>query len=179
MFGELALGVCSGLEFSSVLDIGSGSGVQASHFRSLNKRVTTINLEPPADYVGDYLDIDVPQHDLVWACHVLEHQPNPNLFLKKCFADCGQWFCVTVPPLKHEIVGGHLTLWNAGLLIYNMIIAGWNCRYARIMQYGYNISVIVEKKEAILPKLRMDQGDIEILSGYFPFEVRQEFDGRL
>ncbi|MBU8921785.1 MAG: class I SAM-dependent methyltransferase [Bacteroidales bacterium] len=178
MFSELALGACSDLEFGSVLDIGSGSGSHAAHFRDLSKTVTTVNLEPPADMVGDYLELELPQHDLVWASHVLEHQPNPNLFLRKCFADTGRYFCVTVPPLKHEIVGGHLTLWNAGLLLYNMVIAGWDCSEAKVMTYGYNISVLVEKKKADLPPLKMDSGDIERLSGFFPFPVWQGFDGR-
>jgi len=179
MTAELALSACSGLEFSSVLDIGSGSGVHASHFRNLGKDVTTVNLYSPADHVGDYLQIELPEYDLVWASHVLEHQPNPNLFLKKCFADCGKYFCATVPPLKHEIVGGHLTLWNAGLLLYNMIIAGWDCSEAKVMQYDYNISVLVEKKKAELPELRMDNGDITRLSKFFPVSVHEAFDGRM
>ena len=179
MFSELALDAVKDLEFGSVLDIGSGGGLHSAHFRDLSKQVTTVNLEPPADYVGDYLDIDLPQHDLIWASHVLEHQPNPNLFLKKCFEDCGRYFAVTVPPLKHEIVGGHLTLWNAGLMIYNMVIAGWDCRHANVLTYGYNISVIVEKKKAVLPVLRMDSGDIERLSGFFPFPASQGFNGNI
>ena len=178
MSAELALDACCELEFNSVLDIGSGSGVHSTHFRNLNKYVTSVSLEPPADFVGDYMEMEFGKHDLIWASHVLEHQPNPNLFLKKCFDDCGQWFCVTVPPLKHEIVGGHLTLWNTGLLLYNMVIAGWDCKHARVMTYGYNISVLVEKKKAILPTLRMDSGDIERLSGFFPFPVIQGFDGQ-
>ena len=163
MWAELALSACNDLEFSSVLDIGSGGGEHSRHFRNLSKKVTTVNLEPPADIVGDYLRLDLPRHDLVWASHVLEHQPNPNLFLKKCFKDTKRYFCVTVPPAKHDIVGGHLTLWNAGLLVYNMIIAGWDCRHAKVMTYGYNISVLVEKKKAELPTLYMDNGDIELL----------------
>ena len=179
MSSELALDAICGLEFSSVLDIGSGGGSHATHFRNLHKQVTTIDLEPPAAIVGDYMQTDLGQHDVVWASHVLEHQLNVNLFLKKCFADCGRYFAVTVPPLKHEIVGGHVSLWNAGLLLYNMILAGWDCSEAKVMNYGYNISVVVEKKEADLPELRMDHGDIERLAPFFPFDAKQGFNGNL
>ena len=179
MYPELALDAISGLEFSSVLDIGSGGGSHATHFRDLNKYVTTVSLEPPADFVGDYMLAEFGKHGLVWASHVLEHQLNPNLFLKKCFKECGRYFCVTVPPLKHEIVGGHVSLWNAGLLLYNMVLAGWDCADAKVMTEGYNISVLVEKKKAELPTLRMDSGDIELLAEFFPMDVQQGFDGRI
>ena len=179
MSSELALDAICGLEFSSVLDIGSGGGQHTAHFRNLGKSVTAIDIAEPADMVGDYMEIDVEQHDVVWASHVLEHQRNVNLFLKKCFTDCGRYFAVTVPPLKHEIVGGHVTLWNAGLLLYNMILAGWDCSEAQVMTYGYNISVVVEKKKAELPELRMDHGDIELLARFFPCDAKQGFNGEI
>ena len=53
---------------------------------------------------------------------------------------------ITVPPLKHSIVGGHINLYNAGILLYNLILAEFNCRDARIKQYGYNITIILEKE---------------------------------
>lgn len=169
------------LEFESVVDIGSGSGVHAEFFRRAGKDVTTVSLIPPADIVGDYLSADVGPVDCIWASHVLEHQPNPGVFLSKCFDDLGEngILAVTVPPLKHEIVGGHVTLWNAGLLLYQLILAGFDCRKAMVKSYGYNISVIVRKVKADLPELVMDRGDIERLSGFFPFSAEHGFDGRI
>lgn len=166
-------------DFRSVLDIGSGGG-HAEVFRKHGKEVTTVNLYE-ADYVGDYNEMELGTFDCLWASHVLEHQPNPNLFLKKCFRDLNEngWLAVTVPPLKHEIVGGHVTLWNAGLLLYQLILAGFDCSKANVKTYGYNISVIVRKKHLSLPTLRMDFGDIETLAPYFPIPVRNSFDGRI
>lgn len=86
---------------------------------------------------------------------------------------------ITVPPLKYSIVGGHLSLWNAGMLIYHLIMAGFNCSKAAILQYDYNISVIVRKKAAALPPLDHDSGDIERLKDYFPFQVIEGFGGRI
>lgn len=180
------------LSIVDVLDVGAGHGAQADRARAAGCRVFTIDLAPPADHVGDFMSWmgGKAGFDAVWACHVLEHQPNPNAFLVGCrerLRPGGKLF-VTVPPLKHEIVGGHVTLWNAGLLLYQMVLAGFDCRNARVGTYAsgpgypvYNISVIAERpRSAIaLPQLRMDDGDIDTLAPFFPIDVHQGFDGRL
>ena len=164
----------------TILDIGSGGGQHAKRMRAAGKKVTTISLTPPADYIGDYLDFPDSRFDAIWASHVLEHQPNVGRFLEKCFADLRDdgVFAVTVPPLKHAVVGGHLNLFNAGTLVYNLIVAGFDCSKASVGTYGYNISVIVRKKKAELPKLAFDSGDINKLSDFFPKPVGEGFDGQ-
>lgn len=156
--------------FETVLDIGSGDGCYAKALADAGKRVTTINLQPPADHVGDYLKSDLGKFDCLWVCHVLEHQRNPGAFLDKCHADLkwGGWLAVTVPPRKDEIVGGHVTLWNAGILLYQLVLAGFNCRDASIKSYGYNVSVIVQKRPMYLPLLKQDFGDLDTLSHLLP-----------
>lgn len=176
-----------------ILDIGSGPGLHAGLMRAAGREVVTISMLPPADYVGDYLGMPRsvrPLCDAIWASHVLEHQPDPGAFLRCCFADLRDdgVMAVTVPPPKHEIVGGHLSLWNAGLLLYHMVVAGFDCRNARVSgcyaggplgDVPYNISVIVRKVSAELPTLTFDSGDIERLAQFFPLPVQQGFDGRL
>lgn len=173
-----------------ILDIGSGAGDHARIMRAAGKDVTTVSLEPPADFIGDYCATHVPsEFDAIWASHVLEHQPNVGRFLELCFSDLrpGGLLAVTVPPAKPDVVGGHLTTWNAGLLLYNLIVAGFDCRDARVSApYSsgpgyppYNISVLVRKRQAELPPLRFDNGDIETLAPFFPVPVRHGFDGRL
>lgn len=168
---------------STVLDVGSGQGEHAAILRESGRDVTTISLAPGADYVGDFMGwpSDKCDYDAVWACHVLEHQPNPGEFLRECRRRLrpGGLLAVTVPPLKHEIVGGHVTLWNAGLLLYQLILAGFDCRNARVGTYGYNISVIVPNEPIDLPELTCDEGDIERLAQFFPVPVAQGFDGEL
>ena len=168
------------LDFNTVLDIGSGVGEHAKAFRENNKEVTTLDFAN-ADINGDFLTTPVGTYDCVWASHVLEHQLNVGIFLKKCFLalkDNGI-MAITVPPARPEIVGGHLTIWNAGLVLYNLIRAGFDCARASVKCYGYNISVIVRKVEANLPKLKMDYGDIELLSKFFPFNAVHGFDGNI
>ena len=178
-------------EFSTVLDIGSGEGRHSDIFKMFGKTVTSIDFgksiyfekrEGRQKYIrGDYYTYEFDEKfDVIWASHVLEHQPNPNLFLKKIHNDLneGGILALTVPPLKHEIVGGHLTLWNAGLLIYQLVLAGFNCKSIAIKSYGYNISIIL-KKDSVLkyPKLSYDSGDIKKLINFFPDNFTEPFDG--
>lgn len=183
MFAEQALSRFLALDHvRTVLDIGAGDNMQAQAMRAAGKQVTTVSLRPPADHIGDYLKASFEGgFDGIWASHVLEHMPNAGAFLAKCFADLreGGVLAVTVPPAKHQIVGGHVSLWNEGLLLYRLILAGFDCRDARVGVYDYNISVIVTKRLAVLPQLAMDAGDIERIAEFFPVPVAQGFDGRL
>lgn len=168
-------------DFDTVLDVGSGPGKQAQILRDDGRNVTTISLVEPADIIGDFLKADLTPFDCIWASHVLEHQLNVNLFLRRCYLLLKKdgILAITVPPLKHEIVGGHLSLWNAGLLLYNLILAGFDCKEAKVKSYGYNISVIVRKKKANPTGLVMCNGDIEKLSQFFPYRVVSSFDGQI
>ena len=168
-------------DIKTVLDIGSGDGEHAKLMTANGKKVTTISLIEPADIIGDYVELAVEKVDGIWLSHVLEHTLNPQIFLQKCFHDLREngVLAVTVPPLKHNVVGGHVNLFNAGILLYRLILAGFNCKNARVGSYGYNISVLVRKQFASLPILNMDHGDIEKLQEFFPIDVRQGFDGRL
>ncbi len=172
--------------FETVLDVGCGDGGHARHFAAHGKRVTTVSFEPYGDhrpdFVGDFMDFPVDtRFDVVWCSHALEHQANVRQFLQR-LVDCarpGGLLAITVPPARPYIVGGHLTVWNTGLLLYNLIAAGIDCREARVKVYGYNISLIVPVHRIELPDLRHDLGDIERLARFFPMPVKQGFDGRI
>lgn len=187
-------------QLHSVLDVGSGGGEHALQFALAGKQVHCVDfgvsvyarqskvLDQLADMssvrrsIGDFMELqDVAKYDLVWCSHVLEHQPNANLFLKRCFdlvADEG-WLAITVPPLKHPIVGGHVSLWNAGLVLYQMVLAGNDCSDAVVMNYGYNISVLVRRRPIIVPALEFDSGDIGRISRFLPAGCSEGFDGRM
>ncbi|MDA9641621.1 class I SAM-dependent methyltransferase [Alphaproteobacteria bacterium] len=171
------------LEFSSVLDVGSGEGIHASLFRGRGKMVTAIDYGGSEyfknrrgginEIVGDFNTHNFSEtFDLVWCCHVLEHQPNVGIFLKKIFdvLSINGYLAITVPPSRNTIVGGHVSNWNAGLLIYNLILAGFNCKECNILKYGYNITVIVQKKgdRPELKSLSFDAGDLRLLRPQLP-----------
>lgn len=162
-----------------VLDVGSGSGEHAKALRAANYEVTELDWGKGQDY--NTWTCLAGSFDGIWCSHVLEHQQNVGSFLRKLRRDLrpGGLLAITVPPAKHDIVGGHLTLWNAGLLLYNLVVAGWDCHEARVGAYGYNISVIVNRVDAALPRLAYDQGDIEALAHFFPVPVHQGFRGDL
>jgi SAM-dependent methyltransferase len=186
MFGdEAARKLVKDYSFNTLLDIGSGPKSAAySLFTDNDKTVTRQDINPDyqPDLLGDFNNLAiVDQYDCVWCSHVLEHQLNVNHFLTKIFHTLkeGGVLAITVPPRKDEIVGGHVTLWNAGLLLYNLILAGFDCKNAAVKSYDYNISVIVEKKTAILPNLNYDTGDINALNEFFPLGVFEGFDGNI
>lgn len=173
----------------TILDVGAGAGAQACYFRAMGLRVTTLDFGTSKygkgvshDITGDFYTEPLGQYDCVWACHVLEHQPNPGLFLTRCRETLKPegWLAVTVPPRKDEIVGGHVTIWNAGLLVYQAVLAGFDCSAAMLASYGYNVSMIVRRpstdvtERILATPLCYDIGDIEQLADYFPPGCRKQ-----
>lgn len=169
---------------SLILDIGGGlQRTHASYFESQGHTVKIADFFSNADYVGDFNTIDIPEKfDAVWCSHCLEHQLNVNLFLKKIASVTkpGGVIAITVPPKKDMIVGGHVTLWNAGLVVYNMVLAGIDCSNAHIKSYDYNVSVIAYNKSFVMPSLVFDKGDLNTLAPYIPNFAKKphgHFDG--
>ena len=142
MHADLALKKLLTMDFDTVLDIGSGKGEHAEVFRKYEKIVTTVDYNnPEADYHGDFVNFyytdDTTQglgFECAWCSHVLEHQLNVHQFLDQCYGllQLDGLLAITVPPRKDNIVGGHVTLWNAGLLLYNLILAGFDCSEAMV-----------------------------------------------
>ena len=182
-------------EFKTVLDVGAGKLEAARAFYNLGKTVDIIDFEnsyylnsDDGDknfinhfYLGDVIEKKINnEYDLLWCSHVLEHQVNPNLFLKKIHSLIkeGGILALIIPPRKPFIVSGHVSLWNGGLLIYHLILAGFDCSNIQLIQYDYNIGVILQKKTIKnTPKLNFDIGDFNQLKNYFPFEVKEGFNG--
>lgn len=124
------------------------------------------------------------EYDGVYMCHSLEHMENTGQALKSIHAVLKYRgvLGITVPPMKPQIVGGHVSLWNAGMLLYRLILAGFDCGEAAVKSYGYNISVVVRREPIeVLPKLTHDSGDIDRLVKYFPagMGAGDGFDGTI
>lgn len=174
--------------FKTVLDIGAGAMSHSEAFANHGKSVTAVDFGVSIYYqkhklksgieinqiIGDFNLIDFPEkYDCAWASHVLEHQPNVDGFLKKLVSLVNEngVIAITVPPLKHEIVGGHVSLWNAGLILYRLVLAGVDCSSASVLSTGYNISVIVTKKSITPEGIEFDSGDIRKIKKYLPQDL--------
>lgn len=198
--GEALKKLISDFEFETVLDVGCGAGEQAEVFIASGKKVTAIDYGESVYFrrrsdqlnaiIGDINTYDFRnQFDCVWCSHVLEHQLNPHSFLKRIHSLVKEdgTVCITVPPLTHMIVGGHASLWNAGLLLYHLVLAGFDCQDAKIRTYGYNISVIIRKKTIdVLSEIEYDSGDVRKIRKYLPrglayhaTSVDDLFEGRI
>ncbi|WP_019613776.1 methyltransferase domain-containing protein [Psychromonas ossibalaenae] len=179
------------LDFNSVLDIGFGKGAASLFYAINNKNVTSIGLALDSYSYPKYLlqkysvnciettfesFSQEKQYDLVLASHVLEHTLSPGLFLEKArthLNDSGYLFII-VPPFKESIVGGHVTNgWTLAQLIYNLLLNGYDVKNGHFYQDDKNICAIVQKSNQILPMLRMDEGDLEVLRAFWPCEIRQ------
>jgi len=167
-----------------ILDLGSGSEQHhANYLRQKGKEVVTLDFVHDADINKDYMEYQPKeQYGSIWCSHVLEHQLNPNQFLKKIHRDLKEdgILAITVPPRKDRLVGGHVSLWIPQMVIYHLVMAGFDCSGAKVKAYGYNISVFLRKKTNELPSdLHYDRGDLEKLSHLFPAGARQGMDGRM
>ena len=166
-------------EFKTILDVGAGPGKQADIFLSSGKHVTAID-RSNSDYfkrnintnnleiVGnDYVNHSFnKKFECIWCSHTLEHVSNPNIFLTKLFDDLmeGGILAITVPSEYHRVESGHVNIYSAGHLLYQLITAGFDCSDASVKTYGYNISIIVRKKSIVDGSQEL----IKNLSKYFP-----------
>lgn len=117
--------------------------------------------------------------DCLWSCHSFEHVLNPHdvmLEWRDKYLKPGGLLCVTVPGYEPLLKAGHINSWHAQQLLYRLVLAGFDCREARIKtatdSHGRDdITIICRKplEPIVLPdKLEMDMGDLERLRHLFP-----------
>jgi SAM-dependent methyltransferase len=152
----------------NVVDIGTGDGKAAQRLRDAGWNVTTVDVAGDPDVKANFPRDWTPPElvDAIWCCHALEHQENPMEFLRACYDSLkvGGVLAVTVPPFV-RVVAGHITAWTGGLLLYNVVLAGFDCSDAAISEYGYNVSIIAEKREHRTVNVI---GPLDGMEHYFP-----------
>jgi len=191
---KLASIAITSARFTTVLDIGGGNLLASAHFVNNGKTVDVCDFST-SPYLkegliaqsgirnfidGDFNEIQIPnRYDLVWLSHVLEHQVNIQSFLVRVCSliEENGYLAIAVPPRKPFIVSGHCNLFNPGLLVYRLILAGMDCSSAKVFQYDGNICLLTKVKRVQLPKLAFDIGDLDTLAQYFPLPVQEGFNG--
>ena len=176
--------------FRTVLDVGSGGGKHSDIFEKEGKIVTRFDFGKSRAFTddsqkiiyGDFLDYDFKtSYELVWVSHVLEHTLYTHQFLQKILnvGSKNAIVAITVPPAKPEFVGGHLTLWTPALLLYRMVLAGFDCSNAKVLVYGYNISVVceIQKNSLSISDLAWDLHDIKKIEKWLPKDLNLLADG--
>lgn len=179
------------VDFDTILDIGSGKSTEAAELWLNNgKNVTSVDVDPcrcidehnHTVIKSDLFEIpESKKYDAIYASHVMEHIQDTGRFLsklKRLLKDNGI-LMIIVPPMKPNIVGGHVHLWNMGLLMYNLILSGFDVRNGRFAKIAYNIAAFVRKGKRDLPELNYNKHDMEKLKSFFPDDemFKQGFNG--
>lgn len=170
-------------KFTSVLDIGSGAGEHSRFLEIFGKKCFSVDIAKKAHFTGDFLEVELDKKfDAIWCSHVLEHQRNVGVFLDKIYDSLDEKgvLAITVPTHPRErLISGHISSWSIPLLCYNLIMAGFDCRNAKILQ-TFELGLIVRKKPARHSELRKpsahgaDNGrEFHEIEKYFPFPVQQ------
>lgn len=111
------------------------------------------------------------EYKVVNLSHVLEHVYSPIECLDNILQEVNglEYLIISVPLLKHQIVGGHVNLYNTGLLMYQLVLAGYDCSNISIATINKEICCVLPVERIVsYPKLKHDCGDIELLAQYFP-----------
>lgn len=178
----------SEFKFKTVLDVGCGDGFAFEYLKG--KKISAVDMKPPSYDEVKWPNVEYHQTELMdWTppvlfdamlcIHVVEHMPNTELFLKRIMSwvKTGGAWCLAFPPPKERIVGGHVHVFNMGLMLYNLVRIGIDCRKVTMVAKRYTTCIMGVKKEFKVPPLKNGGGDIKTLSKWFPFRARHGFWG--
>jgi hypothetical protein len=158
LYAHLALGrLLTEFDFHTVLEIGSRTGVVARALHFAGKEVYTVEVQEAYDatFSGDYLEVQFEQPvDAIWCSHVLEHQRSVGHFCDKMFDDLreGGALALTVPADLSPLVMGHCSIFTPGHVLYNLVLAGFDCSEAAVKLYDQQFSVLLRKKSNGIPR---------------------------
>jgi len=172
----------SNYRFNNLIDVGCGYAPYKDLFN--NVCYTGIDLiENDGDNFikqnFNQYDFKDQEYDCVFTSHCIEHQPNIEFFLRKIksIIKNNGVLCILWPPPKENVVGGHVNMFNPGMLLYNLTRIGFDCSRVRCIHSGYTYGVVGYVSIVNEVDLIYDSGDIELLSHLFPFNAKHAFHG--
>lgn len=177
--------------FNTILDIGCGycpyfdlfknkiyTGIDVYNKNVLNEVSKNNNINIINDNILTH-DFGNKTYDCVYSSHVIEHISNTEEYirrLKSLVVDDGI-LCIIWPKPKPQIVGGHVHIFNPGLIFYNIVRVGIDCSVWKCLENKYSFCVVGKCKKVEDPKLIYCMGEIELLRKYFPFNAKHGFHG--
>lgn len=108
----------------------------------------------------------------------LHRQRNVGIYLDTAFLNLktGGELVMCVPAYSNCIGSGNTNnLWNAGTLLYNLVLAGFDCKLAKLSTFTNEIQLYLTKTDRTVPKSIA----LATLNDFFPNEVFQHFDGNI
>jgi ubiquinone/menaquinone biosynthesis C-methylase UbiE len=157
-------------QFDNILDVGCGYAPYVNIFTNNNKDYTGIdfNIDNKNKKKCSFIKSDFMKHDFkdkkfdcVYTSHCIEHIPDTETFLKRLrflIKDDGI-LCIIFPKPKDEIVGGHVHIFNPGIMLYNLVRIGINCKHVQCLDCGYSYAVVgkikKEKEKKLIKKKKI------------------------
>lgn len=173
-------------DFESILDVGCGKMPYLDLFLKKRKKYLGIDLNPWQENGNHFINTSLDnmptndKFDCVFSSHVIEHIQNTREFIDsmKSKVKDGGVLCIIFPRPKDLIVGGHVHVFNHGIMLYNIILSGIDCSKFKCLSYGNSNCVLgICRKVEFNFELCHDHGDIELLKKYFPKELRDRIHG--
>lgn len=172
---------------SSLLDVGAGDLRHSIFAASKGINVTSVDFgtsvyaQQKSDAVPENITLlkedflawrERREFDAVFASHVLEHQPNPGLFLRSCLDRTkeGGVLCIVVPFPEKNLVDGHVASFTPATLAYLLALQGTSVRQSAAFETHGEFALIL-RKSSFDPQnlgLTFDTGDIQKLKPYLP-----------
>lgn len=181
--------LCKNFEFDTLLDLGCGEGLYHKMFPE-STEITGVDLFDRLKSKDmknvSYVNTNIfdfksdKKFDCLFSSHVIEHIPDTEYFLRHIFSYIKEdgVFCICYPPPKHNIVGGHVHLFNHGLVAYHLVRIGIDCSECKVVKSGnYNFAIMGKYKTFDVPKLTYNKNELLNLQEWFPFPVSHGFNG--
>lgn len=119
---------------------------------------------------------DSPEVELI-VLSQLHRQRNVGNYLDVAYnrLDIGGEVIVICPAYSNNIGSGNLSgPWNAGHLLYNLVVAGFDCKEAKVSTFEHEIQIQAQKTYRKPTTFVLNE-----LSDFFPFDIYQHFNGNI
>lgn len=169
------------------INVGTYSGTACTKMLQHGLSVEAFAIDPPNFRVDSdnyihrqerFETADVEPVDMLWTSMTIEHCPNVGLFFEACRKALkpNGVLAIVAPTDRNDImIDGHLNFWTPAHLIYNLVVAGWDCSEAKWYTKDRDIGLLVRRKDRPEIALRYDNPDLKTLEPYFPCPLIHRF----